>query len=122
MDNRVLIFSPHPDDAELGMGGTIVKFLDEGWEVILAYRVVQELAQRWNEINLTVAEGIHELTTLCTTEMRVNGKPRCHKIPQPRPLVKQLLKAASVCLPDVLPCKGTRVATRKKLPGNRATP
>ena len=36
MENRVLIFSPHPDDAELGMGGAIAKFLDEGWEVILA--------------------------------------------------------------------------------------
>jgi len=89
--------------------------------VMLAYRVVQELAQRWNEINLTVAEGIHELTTLCTTEMLLNGKPRCHKIPQPRPLVKQLLKKALVRLPDILPCKGTRVATRKKLPENRAT-
>lgn len=90
--------------------------------VMLAYRIVQELAHRWNEINLTVAEGIHELTTLCTTEMLVNGKPRCHKIPQPRSSVKQLLQAASVRLPDVLPCKGTRVATRKKLPENRVTP
>ena len=41
---------------------------------------------------------------------------------QPRPSVKQLLKAASVRLPGVLPCKGVRVATRKKLPENRATP
>jgi len=90
--------------------------------VMLAYRIVQELANRWNEINLTVSEGIHELTTLCTTEMLVNSKPRCCKIPQPRPSVKQLLKAASVRLPDVLPCKGIRVATRKKLPENRVTP
>ena len=90
--------------------------------VMLAYHIVQELANRWNEINLTVAEGVHELTTLCTTEMLVNGKPRCHKIPQPRPSVKQLLKAASVRLPDVLPCKGIRVATRKKLPENRLSP
>jgi hypothetical protein len=89
--------------------------------VMLAYRIVQELANRWNEINLTVSEGIHELTTLCTAEMLVNGKPRCNKIPQPRPSVKQLLKAASVRLPEVLPCKGVRVATRKKLPENRAT-
>jgi transposase len=90
--------------------------------VMLAYQIVQELANRWNEINLTVAEGIHELTTLCATEMLVNDEPRCNKIPQPRSSVKELLKAASVRLPDVLPCKGTRVATRKKLPENRATP
>jgi transposase len=90
--------------------------------VMLAYRIVQELADRWNEINLTVAEGIHELTTLCATEVLVNGKPRCNKIPQPRPSVKELLKAASVRLPDILPCKGVRVATRKKLSENRLTP
>ena len=33
---RVLIFSPHPDDAELSMGGAIARLVDEGWEVILA--------------------------------------------------------------------------------------
>jgi len=90
--------------------------------VMLAYRIVQELANRWNEINLTVAEGIHELTTLCAMEMLVNDELRCNKIPQPRSSVQELLKAASVGLPDVLPCKGTRVATRKNLPENRATP
>jgi len=90
--------------------------------VMLAYLIVQELTDRWNEINLTVAEGIHELTSLCATEVLVEGKPRCSKIPQPRSSVEELLKAASVRLPNVLPCKGTRVATRKKLPENRATP
>ena len=34
--NKVLIFSPHPDDAELGMGGTIAKMLDDGWDVAIA--------------------------------------------------------------------------------------
>jgi bacillithiol biosynthesis deacetylase BshB1 len=34
--NRVMIFSPHPDDAEIGMGGTIARLLDDGWEVIVA--------------------------------------------------------------------------------------
>jgi LmbE family N-acetylglucosaminyl deacetylase len=31
--NRVLVLSPHTDDAELGAGGTIAKFLDEGKDV-----------------------------------------------------------------------------------------
>ena len=35
--------------------------------VMPAYRIVQELAHRWHEINLTVEEGIHELTTLCAS-------------------------------------------------------
>lgn len=29
----VLVIAPHPDDAELGMGGAILKFLNSGWNV-----------------------------------------------------------------------------------------
>ena len=28
-----LVISPHPDDAELGMGGTIVRLMSQGWKV-----------------------------------------------------------------------------------------
>ena len=87
--------------------------------VMLAYKISQELASRWRNIDTTVQEGLHELTTLCATELLINGRPRCNCIPQPRPSVQQLLEAASVRLPHALPCKGVRVATRKKLPGNR---
>ena len=29
----MLVVAPHPDDAELGMGGTIAKMIDLGWQV-----------------------------------------------------------------------------------------
>jgi transposase len=108
---------------ELEMRPVYVRLADRtrghAFIVMLAYRIVQELAQRWHDIELTVEEGIKELTTLCATEMVVNGRPSCNKIPEPRPMVRQLLKTAKVQLPDALPCSGVRVATRKKLADQR---
>ena len=33
---EALIVAPHPDDAELAMGGTIAKMLNVGWKVVIA--------------------------------------------------------------------------------------
>ena len=87
--------------------------------VMLSYLIVRELAKRWKEIDLTVEEGIKELSTLCMTEVHVKGKPGCYKIPQPRPSIKKLLDAAKIRLPEVLPIKKGCVATKKKLINNR---
>jgi len=87
--------------------------------VMLAYMVVQELAKRWRQIDQTVEEGIKELETLCGTEILLKGKPCCVKIPRPRESGDALLKAAGVTLPEALPSRGIRVATRKKLPERR---
>jgi len=87
--------------------------------VMLAYRIVQELADRWGTVNLTVAEALQELTTLCATEVRIKGQASCNHIPQPRPTLQQLFDLAQVRVPPALPCKGITVATRKPLPSRR---
>jgi len=87
--------------------------------VMLAYRIVQELARLWRNIDLTVEEGINELSTLCATEIWVGGKHNCNKIPDPRDTLRKLLDAARVKLPKVLPPRTQNVATRKKLPPRR---
>lgn len=87
--------------------------------IMLAYRIVQELANRWSKIDLTVDEAIKELSTLCATEMKVKGKSLCNKIPEPRESISKLLKAANVKMPEALSCRGIKVATRKKLPERR---
>jgi Transposase DDE domain len=89
--------------------------------VMLAYRITQELAKRWSHLNLTVQEGIDQLTTLCSQEVIINGKPHCHKIPQPDQSLKRLFEAAAVRLPAALPNKGVRVTTKQKLQKRRIT-
>ena len=88
--------------------------------VMLAYRIMQELARRWRGFDLTVSEGISQLGQLCATELLIEGQGSCQKIPQPRELLGELLEAAEVVLPEVLPRSGIRVATRRSLKKSRA--
>jgi hypothetical protein len=87
--------------------------------VMLAYRLVAELAHRWASLNETVEEAIEELSTLCAHEVWIDGELRCAKIPQPRQSVARLLELAGVILPEAFPCRGIKVATKKKLQENR---
>lgn len=41
---RVLIFSPHPDDDVISMGGTFIRLADQGHEVHVAYQVSGSIA------------------------------------------------------------------------------
>ena len=41
---RVLIFSPHPDDDVISMGGTLIRLIDQGHEVHVAYQVSGNIA------------------------------------------------------------------------------
>ena len=89
--------------------------------VMLAYLLVQELAQCWRQLDVTVEEGLHELATLCTTQVTVKGAPRLHNVPTPRPAVQRLLAAAHVKLPTQIASCGATVSTRKKLVEERKT-
>jgi len=90
--------------------------------VMLAYRMIRELSQRWREFDLTVEEGIKNLTTLCTMEVQINERTYYNQIPKPNDLLQQLFVKANVVLPEVLPKVNSgkaKVATRKKLPTER---
>jgi transposase len=86
--------------------------------VMLAYRIIQELAKRWQELNVTIQEGINELSSLCANQVTINGAV-CNQIPQPRESVKRLIQAAQIQMPEVLPYKGVVVTTKKKLQARR---
>jgi len=87
--------------------------------VMLAYRIIKELADRWEGLNITVGEGIKELATLCANEVSVEEGVYVNEIPVPRESVKRLLDAAKVRLPKILPYRGIKVTTKKKLTTRR---
>jgi hypothetical protein len=87
--------------------------------VMLAYLIARYLRQAWDALDLTVDEGLDQLTTLCAAQILVKDEVRCNQIPVPRDLSQKLLKAADIHLPTALPCLGARVVTRKKLTERR---
>ena len=89
--------------------------------VMLAYRLVQELALRWIALDLTVGEGIKQLGTLCLTEVQSAGKVLCSSVPIPRLEVAELISRSGIALPMVIKRHGAKVATKKKLQNNRVT-
>ncbi len=89
--------------------------------VMLAYLLVQELAQCWRDLDLTVEEGLDELKSLCTTQVVIKGRAVLHNIPQPRTSVQSLLNAAHITLPNSILDRGVCVSTRKKLTEERKT-
>jgi|APIni6443716594_1056825.scaffolds.fasta_scaffold33388_2 transposase len=86
--------------------------------VMMAYQIIQELAVRWRDLEVTVQEGVNELSSLCAQQVSLNGS-RHNQIPQPRGSLKRLIDAARVRMPEALPGKGIIVATKKKLVSRR---
>jgi transposase len=82
--------------------------------VMLAYLIIQGLQKVWREEDLTVEEGMLELSALTTIEIQI-GQTCYQQIPKPRDLGRKLLRLANVRLPHALPSRNTKVATRKKL-------
>ncbi len=82
--------------------------------VMLAYKIIRYLQEAWKTLEITVEEGIYELSLICS--LAVSGQdPLVQLIPQPSNLAKELIEAVDVVLPEVLISKGINVATRKKL-------
>jgi hypothetical protein len=87
--------------------------------VMLAHRLIQELQRCWAQENLTVEEGINELSSLCVTEVIVKGTVRDQLVPEGRAKVNRLLELAHVQMPKKLRYTGSTVATRKHLKESR---
>jgi hypothetical protein len=87
--------------------------------VMLAYLIRRELSHAWTALDVTVEEGLHQLQTLCSIEVKVTEGGTCLRIPTPSPAAAALLKALKIHLPEALPHTDAPVVTRKKLPERR---
>jgi hypothetical protein len=87
--------------------------------VMLAYQILRFLASCWSAFDVTVAEGLHALTTLCLVEVAPPHAPSYHCIPTPRDTIARLLHSADIKLPKAFSLSGVRVSTKKKLQSER---
>ena len=87
--------------------------------VMLAYKILRRLRSAWKEFDITETEGVKQLSTICSMELKVKGNGTCLKIPKPRKELEELLKALGISIPEALPHREVPVVTRKKLQKNR---
>jgi len=87
--------------------------------VMLAYQIIRYLASCWSAFDVTVAEGLQALTTLCLVEVAPPNAPSYHCIPTPHDTIAHLLHRADITLPKAFSLSGVRVSTRKKLQSER---
>ena len=58
----ILVFGPHPDDQELGMGGTIIRLVKQGYAVHVVDMTTGEptpLVKRRSGLPARLAQAIH---------------------------------------------------------------
>lgn len=97
---RVILFSPHPDDDVISMGGTFLRLVDQGHEVHVAYQVsgniavsdddalrFAEFAQQLNERN-----EVENPTLAKTIELLRNPDPKADVDPDEVRAVKGLIR------------------------------
>lgn len=61
---RVLIFSPHPDDDVISMGGTLMRLVDQGHDVHVAYQTTGSIAV-YDDDAIRFVDFAQELSQLC---------------------------------------------------------
>ena len=80
--------------------------------VMLAYKIIRELAKRWKDFDKTVAEAIDELSMICSTEIYIDGRYMCNKISAASDSAAELLNSAGVILPEILPAGRVKVGRK----------
>jgi hypothetical protein len=72
--------------------------------VMLSYFLEREIGKYWDPIDISLHEGMNELGSIRTVEMTISNTTYL-KVPAPTGLCKELLDAADVKLPLMIPLK-----------------
>jgi hypothetical protein len=74
--------------------------------IMLSYLLEREIEKHWDPIDIPFDEGINELSSIRTVEITIAGTTYW-KVPTPAGLCKELLDAANVKLPLMIPMKAS---------------
>ena len=77
--------------------------------------MIQELAKRWSTLDITVQEGISQLTTLCVHQLSVNDQKVTNCVTIPNETVAKLFEHASIGLPRITEQEEAKISTKTKL-------
>jgi hypothetical protein len=87
--------------------------------VMLSYLLRLKLEEAWRNFDLTVEEGLKQLSTLCAVENEVPGQTVFLTVPAPRDSLAKLFMALDIAPPTTLPRCITSVDTKQKLQSRR---
>jgi glucosamine-6-phosphate deaminase len=97
---RILVFSPHPDDDVISMGGTLIRLVDQGHEVHIAYQTSGNIAV-FDDDAIRFAEFVTEFNRLFDISPKRTAELESH--------IEEFLKnkkAGQVDSPEVQQIKG----------------
>lgn len=82
--------------------------------VMLAYLLRRELERAWDEIDVTIEEGLDCLATLSSVDMGLASEIKVEQIPKPSGLCEKLLNALKITLPTKIVRSKLNVSTKIK--------
>ena len=88
---------------------------------MLALKVRRGLEKAWEKLEVTVEEGVEELSKICVIELLEAGTGTvvARQVPEPSARQKQLLDALGLTMPTIPPEAKVTVGTRKKIQTER---
>ena len=98
---RVIVFSPHPDDDVISMGGTFIRLCEQGHEVHVAYQTSGNIAV-FDDAAMRHADFVAEFCR----EFHLLGEGQANKIEEHIERFVRSKKRDDVDLPEMLKIKG----------------